>query len=128
MDYERLTDSLRRRCLHLSNDEKERLIAALRENLALGQRAERLQVLADGMRRCVGFDFSCACRTTPCVTARNVFAYHAYREGFKQTEIGRVLGLDHSSVHHCIRKTEEAMRMGWADYMMLNERYKHAIQ
>lgn len=45
------------------------------------------------------------------VWARNMVAFRMWRDGYRPSDIGRVLGRDHSTVAHCVRKAGEMLAM-----------------
>ena len=78
----------------------------------------------DVMNGIVGGDILDNDRRKVYVWARNIVAYQLRRMGMTQEQIGSVMGLNHSTVHHCLVSMEKMLtfpKMYSNEYSMYNE-------
>lgn len=69
--------------------------------------------LADGyikaMSDAIGVDIRGRCRQQIYVWGRNIVAYQLVKDGLSQKEVAGFLGIDRSTVYHCIRSVENML-------------------
>ena len=98
-----LTPALRRRVLSLSSADRVTLLEEITLSLTPAARRvgqDRLEELDAAMKRVSGVDVRIKTRVREYTEARTVFAYVLTLEGYNNSQIGKYLGLDHSTVHH----------------------------
>lgn len=127
---DRLTPWLRRRTLALPLADRLALIEALRGSIVAGYetRDQRLHQLAAKMQAISGQDVRTN-RKPAAVNARYVFSLIATQEGFTQSEIGRFLGRDHSTVHYMLGQMGRAFELPhqYPDTIALYNQFVNAI-
>lgn len=78
-----------------------------------GVEKEDIRSVADryvrAMSEIVGQDILMRTRSSLLVWARNMVAYQLRREGYTVTAVGSCLGLNHSSVTHCMSRVNEML-------------------
>ena len=57
----------------------------------------------------IGDDVLRRCRRKDLVWGRNMLIYRLRQEGMTQEKVSRMVGLDHSTVHHCERQIERML-------------------
>ena len=124
----RLTPYLRRRVLDLSMSDRVALMEDLRVSIQgpFVNRADRLKYLADTMNTISGVDIRGRWnRTSATVWPRNIFIFVALREGYSQSEVGREIHRNHSTVCHARNRVNEAFEMPeqYRDEITLYKKY-----
>lgn len=131
-DMERLTPYLHKQCLALPLADRLALVRILMRTIMAepaGKDATRLDTIAQAVESLAGASVHEPRHIPAAVCARSVFAFVAEREGFRQTEIGRYMGRDHSSVHFMISRMAQALDHPeqWNDYITLYNNTLSAI-
>lgn len=125
----KLTPYLRRRVLALPMEDRLALNRALSVSLRPDAPAEagepRLDVLRSAMENIATVDLKDRCRDRAHTEPRIVFAFICRREGFSQGEIGKYLGVDHSTVCYWERRMGEALAYpaSWQTLMNIYNKY-----
>lgn len=103
-----LDGNLIRECLHLKAEHKARLIAILQESMdrkkSGDKRFETLLAIATDI---CGSGIMTHTVEPVSTLGRNMIAYQLRQEGYKTTEIGRLLKRDHSTVVYMISKVHD---------------------
>lgn len=63
----------------------------------------------DSMSKILGSDMLTRCRDAEYVWARYIVSYQMSIDGYSRSVIGKLMGLDHSTITHGIRKIEEML-------------------
>ena len=123
----RLTPHLYGRVMSLPLADRVALYEVLRTSFRTGRKdpKDRLQYLTDRMKDCAGVDVKDASREVKYTWPRVVFVFVARREGFTESEIGRHIGRDHSTVHHLSDRMNAAFSLpsAFADVIELYNKY-----
>lgn len=99
------------RCLAMSRNNREILIAILEESLEEKETIQdRFQHLLKCATRLMGDGILSNSRDFFCVFGRMLIAYQMHKEGFGWSEIGRQMGRPHSSVICLAKRMEEMLK------------------
>ncbi len=128
----RLTPYLRRQVLDLPMADRLALLEALRVSIQVPNigRASRLEFLADKMTEVSGVNIrETKDRSRRVVWTRYIFCFVARREGYSQTNIGEVIGRDHSTICYAERRVNEAFSIpaAYAPEIELYNKYIEAL-
>lgn len=128
---QRLTPYLRRQVLALPLADRLTLLEALRVSVAEPRRdaAAILQHLVATMNEVAGFPVVSDRRDNASAWARAVLCFVARREGLKQSQIGKALQRDHSSIAHAESRIRTAFEYPdqYAEVITLYNRFINAI-
>jgi len=83
--------------------------------------AERYDEVLDAAEKAVGVKLNPG-RDAMTTTVRSFVAYRLHKEGYSYTDIGRMMGRDHSSVIHLVERKENALSVPGA-YKTENEMF-----
>jgi hypothetical protein len=128
--------TLQDRCLGLPYLERLNLCSALQESI-LQERMERRHprpsrcgVLTALMEETIGETIPSKSRETRFVWARAMVVYQLRQEGFTLMEIGRMMGMHHSSVFHLEGKMKDALMYSFAyrDVIDIWKQFQNRIQ
>ena len=131
MDVEHLTPYLRRRVLKLSIEDRLALRHEIDRSLSepLSDRLARLSSMVEVMKETSELDVLERNRRADYVRARVVLCFVAKQEGFSQHEVGKALGLNHSTVCYHEKVMDKALSLPgqYADYINLYNKFTNAI-
>lgn len=70
----------------------------------------RADAYIEAMRQILGVDITKKCRKQEYVWGRDIVAYQLLKDGLHHREIARFLGIERSTVFHCVRSVEDMLK------------------
>lgn len=108
-----IEQDIKRLLLSLTMQERCEIVQMLQESIIRCVREKKIQgedyflSLLSTMEGVVGEDILDGSRKDVKVIARSFLAYQLSRDGYTEYQIGRLLGMDHSSINYLKRKAKE---------------------